>query len=71
MSEREYAKRLLDEIPEGRLFYVISFLQGAAVPDEAPNSETLKAMQEVEEMIRTGEGQHFQGSAADFFAQEG
>lgn len=70
MSEREYAMHLLNEIPESRLFYVISFLQGAAVPDETPNEETVAAMQEVEEMIRTGSGQHFQGSVADFFASE-
>lgn len=40
MSNRELAKSLIDKIPEGRLFYVISYLQGAAVPDEAPNSDT-------------------------------
>ncbi len=68
MSERELAKSLIDQIPEGRLFYVISYLQGAAVPDERPNAETVAAMQEVNEMIRTGAGQHFRGSAAELFA---
>ena len=71
MSNREIAKSLIDQIPEGRLFYVISFLQGAAVPDEMPNAETAAAMLETEEAIKTGTGQHFKGSTADFFAMLG
>lgn len=45
MSNRELAKSLIDQIPESRLFYVISYLQGAAVPDAAPNSGALETMQ--------------------------
>ena len=48
MSNRELAKNLIDQIPESRLFYVISYLQGAAVPDETPNAETLEAMAELD-----------------------
>lgn len=48
MSERELAKSLIDHIPESRLFYVISYLQGAAVPDETPNAETFLAIQEAD-----------------------
>ena len=48
MSNRELAKTLIDQIPESRLFYVISYLQGAAVPDEIPNADTLEAMAELE-----------------------
>lgn len=62
MSNRELAKNLIDQIPESRLFYVISYLQGAAVPDETPNAETLEAMQELE----NGGGEIFDGSAHDF-----
>ena len=43
MSSREFAKSLIDQIPESRLFYVISYLQGAAVPDEMPNAGTQEA----------------------------
>ena len=68
MSSREFAKNLIDQIPEGRLFYVISYLQGAAIPDETPNADTLASMEEIEEMIRTGGGEHFTGSTADLFA---
>ncbi len=48
MSNREFAKTLIDQIPENRLFYVISYLQGAAVPDETPNAETIEAFTELD-----------------------
>lgn len=68
MSNRELAKQLIDQIPESKMYYIVSYLQGAAVPEETPNTETLEAMEEVEEMIRTGSGQHFQGTAEEFTA---
>ena len=43
-------------------------LQGVAVPDETPNAETVAALLEGDEMIRTGKGQHFTGTAEEFFA---
>ncbi len=64
MSAREMAKNLIDQIPESRLYYVISYLQGAATPDETPNAETLEAFAEIE----NGGGTLFSGSAADFVA---
>ena len=73
MSEMERASALLGMVPQYKLGYVIAYLQGllADVPtdqEDTPNAETIAAMQEVDEMIRTGTGQHFQGSAAEFFA---
>ncbi len=68
MSSRELAKSLIDHVPESKLLYVVAYLQGVVVPDETPNAETVAAMQEVNEMIRTGTGQHFRGSAAELFA---
>lgn len=65
MSNRELAKTLIDQIPEGRLFYVISFLQGAAVPDETPNAETLAAFAELD----AGGGRRFSGSTEDLFSE--
>ncbi len=65
MSNRELAKSLIDKILEGRLFYVISYLQGAAVPDEAPNSDTLEAFAE----LKNGGGHMFNGSTEQFFAK--
>ena len=58
MSNRDLAKNLIDQIPESRLFYVLSYLQGAAVPDETPNAETLEAFAELE----NGGGHRFRGT---------
>lgn len=69
MSEREIAKSLIDQIPESRLFYVISYLQGAAVPDETPNATTVSALLEGDEMLRTGSGEGWTGSTKDLFNQ--
>ena len=59
MSNKERAIQLLDQIPESKMCYAIGFLEGMAVPDEIPNSETLAAFAEVDEMKKTGTGQRF------------
>ena len=68
MSNRELAKSLIDQISEAKLFYVIPYLQGAALSDDVPNAETLEAMAEVQTMIQSGAGEHFDGSTADFLS---
>lgn len=68
MSNRDFAKNLIDQVPDSKILYVIAYLQGVAVPDETPNAETIEAIEEVENMIRTGAGEHFAGSTSDFFA---
>ncbi len=65
MSNRELAKALIDKIPESRLFYVVAYLQGAAVPDETPNAETLEAMAELDD----GGGHKFSGTTEQLFAE--
>ena len=65
MSNRDFAKNLIDQIPESKLFYIISYLQGAAVPDETPNAETLAAFAELE----NGGGHKFTGSTTELFAE--
>ena len=65
MSNREFAKTLIDQIPENRLLYVISYLQGAAVPDETPNAETLEAFTELD----NGGGHPFNGTTEELFAE--
>ena len=47
------------------MYYVISYLQGAAIPDEVPNAETIAAIEELE----AGGGTVFTGSTDDFFKQ--
>lgn len=69
MSEMERASALLGMVPQYKLGYVIAYLQGLiADQEDIPNAETIAAMQEVNEMIRTGSGQHFQGTAEELFA---
>ena len=65
MSNREYAHTLLDRIPESRLAYIVYYLEGAAVPDEAetPNAETQEAFEELD----NGGGEHFTGSTEEHF----
>ncbi len=68
MSNRELAKNLIDQISDTKLLYVIPFLQGASLSDDVPNTETIEAINEVQTMIASGTGEHFEGSTADFFA---
>ena len=65
MSNRDRVIEIVNTMPEYRIAGLLAFLQSY---EDIPNDETISAMQEVDEMIRTGSGQHFQGSAADFFA---
>lgn len=63
MSYKELAKNLIDQIPESRMYYVVTYLQGAAVPDETPNAETIASMEELE----NGGGTLFAGSTEALF----
>lgn len=65
MSNREFAKSLIDQIPENKMYYIIAYLQGAAIPEEIPNAETLSAMEELED----GGGTLFKGSTQDLFTE--
>lgn len=65
MSNKEIAKNLIDQIPESKLLYIIPYLQGAAIPDETPNTETLEAFTELE----NSGGHIFSGSTDDLFKE--
>jgi hypothetical protein len=65
MSNRDIAKNLIDQIPESKLFYIIAYLQGAAVPEKTPNAETLEAMAELE----NGGGHKFSGTTEQLFTE--
>lgn len=76
MSYQEIAKSMIDRLPEDKMIFVINILENIgemsgvdAYPAFRPNAETIAAMAETDEMIRTGGGQHFEGSTEDFFAQ--
>lgn len=59
MSNKELAIQLLDRIPETKMYYILGVLEGAAIPEEIPNEETLAAFAEVDEMKKNGSGQKF------------
>ena len=61
MSNKELAKQIIDQIPESKMLYVIAYLQGAAVPDDMPNADTIEAFQEID----SGGGHTYQGSTKD------
>ncbi len=65
MNNRELAINLIEQIPETKLPYIIPYLQGAALPDETPNADTLAAMEELE----SGNGFRFSGSTEELFAE--
>lgn len=73
MSEMERASALLGMVPQYKLGYAIAYLQGliadiTAGQEDIPSAETIAALREGDEMLRTGKGQHFQGTAKEFFA---
>ncbi len=65
MSNKDFAKNLIDQIPENKMYYVIAYLQGAAIPDDIPNSDTLDAIQE----LKNGGGTFFTGSTDELFSE--
>ena len=72
MSEREQALDMVRAMPDDKISALVAFLrafwEASGDVEEVPNAETIAAMKETDEMIRTGGGQHFAGSTADFFA---
>ncbi len=68
MSEKERASALLEQIPDSMVCYVVGYMQRLLESLEVPNATTNAAMQEVDEMIRTGSGERWTGSTEDFFA---
>lgn len=67
MSNKERAIELLDKIPEAKMFYILGILEGAAIPDETPNEETLAAFAEGDKMLDMGIGQRYTNTK-DLFA---
>lgn len=73
MSELERCTALLNTFTDAQLVNVAAMLRVMRktyddLEENTPNAETIAAAQEVNEMIRTGSGHHFKGSAADLFA---
>lgn len=76
MSYQEIAKNMIDRLPEDKMIFVINMLEGLGemsgldlYPDFTPNTTTMAAMAETDEMIRTGSGQHYEGATEELFSQ--
>ena len=65
MSYRELAKNLIDQIPDSKMYYIVAYLQGATVPEEIPNTQTIASIEELE----SGGGTVFTGSTEALFAE--
>lgn len=65
MSYKELAKNLIDQIPDSKMYYIVAYLQGAAIPEEIPNAETIESMKELD----NGGGTLFTGSTEDLFTE--
>ena len=59
---KRIGKNLLDEMPDSDLIYLVAYMQSLkALKDaEIPNAKTQAAIDEVDSMIRTGKGEHFE-----------
>lgn len=73
MSNREQVLQAVNNMTEPMLGYVLAYIQGlitnvTADQEDTPNAETIASMKEIQEMIRTGSGERWQGSTADLFA---
>ena len=60
MSYQEIAKNMIDQLPDDKIILGPAF---------KPNATTIAAMAETDEMIRTGNGQHFEGTTEELFSQ--
>lgn len=72
MSEKEKAIKLINEIDEDKMVYVVGILENISNiarknPDELPNAETLEAFAEGDKMLEEGTGQRHDGLTEDFF----
>jgi len=68
MSSREQVLQIVNALPEYKVDSLLGFLRTFLYDDDTPNAVTIAALREGDEMLRTGKGQHFQGTAKEFFA---
>lgn len=70
MSSRDQVIQIVDAMPEYQVDGLLDFLRlfiGNKV--DVPNAETIAALQEGDEMLRTGSGQAWTGSTEELFKQ--
>lgn len=67
MSDRDRAIDIIERLPENKIIYVLTYLQGLEDGlQEIPNSETLKSFAETDNAILSGKVKPFTGSTEDF-----
>lgn len=67
MSDRDRAIDIIERLPENKIIYVLTYLQGLEDGlQEIPNSETLKSFAETDSAILSGKVKPFKGSTEDF-----
>ena len=74
MTYQEIAKNIIDKLPNDKMIYVMNILENIGnmsginvYPEYEPNAETIDALEEVNNMIKDGTGEHFNGQTSDFF----
>lgn len=67
MNDREKVIDIVEKLPENKLIYVLTYLQGLSdgMADD-PNDDTIEALEETEDAIQTGDITPFTGSTKDF-----
>lgn len=69
MSDRERAIQMVKELPENKIIFVLTYLQGLEDGlDEIPNEETLQALAESDQQLKDGTIERFSGSTEDLFS---
>ena len=71
MSDRERAVKLVYEVPENKLLYLIAYLEGLSVPDGRPDGSPDGSPDESDPFYSTENTQRLQRAAARMDADGG
>ena len=70
MSNREQVLQMVNEMPDYKIDSLLGFLRASLYDSgETPNAETIAALQEGDEILRTEAGQGWTGSTEELFRQ--
>ena len=70
MSNREQVLQIVNAMPDYKIDGLLGFLRAfLSDSDDTPNAVTIAALQEGDEMLRTGSGQGWTGSTEELFRQ--
>lgn len=67
MSDRDRAIDIIERLPENKIIFVLTYLQGLEDGiQEVPNEETIKSFAETDNAILSGKVKPFTGNTEDF-----